>query len=359
MLFKLKILILIFITLLLFSCEKEQTVSSVLIPEIIGLSKVKSWYGDVITIYGKNFGEISDNSSIIFEDKNNTNDTLKWIASDECLKWTNNEIHFTIEEKLETSEIAVCVKGYTSNKMMLKINLTPDFEMIEIKKGEFDRGSEFGLPNEKPVRKVFIPDDFLITKFEVNQELWKSVMKYNPSIQKSGVLPVHNIKWTEAIGFCNELSKKLGFDTTYTIINDSTVIFDIIANGFRLPTEAEWEYSAKAGKDVDFPPDNDIYSVAWFSENSAFLPHKSGMKSPNSWGLYDMQGNVWEWCWDWYDEKYYSTNDTISPKGPAIGQKRVARGGSYKSGKLYIRSTNRTIDLEDFESCGLRVVRSK
>jgi formylglycine-generating enzyme required for sulfatase activity len=356
---KLKILIVIISSVLLISCEEEQVISTVPVPEITGLSKVKTFHNDIVTIYGRNFGKISGKSSLTFSSVQESKDTTKWISSDECIKWTETEIIFYVEDKLETSNLAVCVHGFTSNKMQLEISLTPDFDMIEIKSGNFKRGSELGFPDERPVRTITLSKSFYMSKYEINLELWESVMRNNPSIHKQKDLPVYNLEWIDAIRFCNKLSKINKLDSVYTIVDDSTIIFDTIAKGYRLPTEAEWEYACKSGTNKDFPPSDDAYSVAWFLENSGLMPHKQGTKQANTWNLFDMTGNVWEWCWDWYDEEYYAISDSINPKGPSTGTRRVARGGSYKSGKLYIRSSNRTTDEEDIESCGLRIVRNK
>ncbi|QKX07692.1 SUMF1/EgtB/PvdO family nonheme iron enzyme [Aquimarina sp. TRL1] len=173
---------------------------------------------------------------------------------------------------------------------------------------------------------VTIPS-FELSKFPVTQEIYKAVTNKNPSTFMGDSLPVETVSWIEAVHFCNTLSESLGRDKCYTIesvTENITLIPE--ANGFRLPTEAEWQYACQAGT-----PKNrydELDKVAWFKENSNNQPQKVGLKKPNKWGLYDMLGNVWEWCSDIYDETVYGTY-------------RVFRGGGWCDQERSVMATTR------------------
>ena len=214
-----------------------------------------------------------------------------------------------------------------------------DFRMIEVKSGEFMMGAtseQVGAYNrEKPAHKVRLTKDCFIGETEVTQALWEAVMGSNPSEfgtndPDRGSLPVECVSWNDICGEGGFLEK----------LND--VLKGQLPEGrkFRLPTEAEWEYAARGGHKS--PKVQTIYSgsgnideVAWYTNNSKYKPHPVKSLKANSLGLYDMSGNVWEWCSDWYDETYYkgcSNNgaETVTdPQGPETGSYRVVRGGCY------------------------------
>ena len=171
-----------------------------------------------------------------------------------------------------------------------------------------------GFDNERPVHTVTV-STFYIGKYEVTQGLYESVMGANPSEFKGdNNLPVENVTWYNAVSFCNKLSEKEGRQAVYTI-DGTTVTADWSKNGYRLPTEAEWEYAAKGGNGSPgnylYAGSNNVDDVAWYSGNSSNTPHVVGKAKPNGLGIYDMSGNVWEWCWDWYSD--YSSEAQSDP----------------------------------------------
>ncbi|WP_242693423.1 formylglycine-generating enzyme family protein [Sabulibacter ruber] len=170
-------------------------------------------------------------------------------------------------------------------------------------------------------------DSFELCKFPITQEIYKAVTDENPSTFNGDRLPVETVSWIEAVIFCNELSESLGKDTCYTIdLGTEKIAVNPKANGFRLPTEAEWQYACQAGtKDIRH---GDLNEIAWFKENSNNRTQEVGQKKPNEWGLYDMLGNVWEWCSDIYDETVYGTY-------------RVFRGGGWCDQERSVMATTR------------------
>lgn len=168
---------------------------------------------------------------------------------------------------------------------------------------------------------------FLLSKFQVTQGFYYAVTDENPSTIKGDNHPVETVSWKEAVIFCNKLSVLKGLNPCYQIQKDNeTVIFDITANGFRLPTEAEWEYACKAGTvAIRY---GELDKIAWYKDNSERTTHNVGQKEANIWGLYDMLGNVWEWCSDIYDETVY-------------GSYRIFRGGGWADEERSVLATNR------------------
>ena len=205
--------------------------------------------------------------------------------------------------------------------------------MVKVEGGAFTMGatSEQGSDasnDEYPAHQVTLLD-YMICKTEVTQELWQAVMGSNPSKFKGDNLPVERVSWND----CQEFIKKLN---SLTGLN------------FRLPTEAEWEYAARGGnksKGYKYSGSNDIGSVAWYWDNSPYKIHAVATKSPNELGLYDMSGNVWEWCSDWYGD--YSIGSQTNPKGPSSGSRRVCRGGSCFRDAGICRVSSRVSGIPD------------
>lgn len=167
---------------------------------------------------------------------------------------------------------------------------------------------------------------FLIAKHPVTQELYFEITNEAPSSFKGEKNPVENVSWKDAVHFCNLLSLKEGLNPCYSLENIDNITFDEKANGYRLPTDAEWQYACKAGTTAIRY--GDINNIAWYKENSGGETHPVGEKEPNGWGLYDMLGNVWEWCSDIYDETVY-------------GSYRVFRGGGWYDEERSCMATNR------------------
>jgi len=240
-------------------------------------------------------------------------------------------------------------------------HFSPGGEMMNITGGTFSMGHTVIL-GASPVHSVTV-NGFKVSKYEVTQEQWEAVMGNNPSyFQGAGNLPdageiqvkrpVDQVSWYDVIAFCNKLSVKEGLVPVYTVsgITDwGTLAYSSIpttnnptwnaatanwsANGYRLPTEAEWECACRAGSTADYSPAWDGTTIAsapgWYNGNSNFKIHQVGLKAANAFGLYDMHGNVHEWCWDWYDLSYYASSPGNNPTGPLSGTYRVNRGGNY------------------------------
>lgn len=204
----------------------------------------------------------------------------------------------------------------------------PRIEMVEIESGTFVMGSDEQVADhdEKPLHEVRI-EAFRIGRYEVTQRQWTAVTGSNPSFFKGDDRPVECVSWQEVQKFIDKLNRQTG-------------------RRFRLPTEAEWEYAARGGCDNDaytYAGSNDIGSVAWFAENSDDRTHDVGGKLPNRLGLYDMSGNVNEWCDDSYDSLAYTrlSNAAAAASGEAISGERVFRGGGWYSMPCHVRTANR------------------
>jgi formylglycine-generating enzyme required for sulfatase activity len=241
-------------------------------------------------------------------------------------------------------------------------------EMVALPSGTFTMGSSQGNPDEAPPHKVQLPP-FLIDKYEVTQDLFAKVQLPNPSHwQDSPKRPVERVRWRDAKQFCNERSLLEGLKPCY---DEKTpdLDCDFSANGYRLPTEAEWEYACRAGSDdpYDFGQVDKLRQYAWFADNADQKTHPVGQKKPNRWGICDLYGNISEWCEDVYSPTYYKESSPVDPHGPpSPGKdvKRVIRGGSWKSSadmcRASFRQGERTGDtdacfLTDY--CGFRCVR--
>ena len=256
------------------------------------------------------------------------------------------------------------------------------FEMVNVPGGSFQMGRNLGTsetPDETPVHTVTL-SGFSIGKYEVTQEQYQAVIGTNPSqfvfSDDSNHMPVERVTWYDAIEFCNKLSEVQGLTPYYTI-NKTTgsdpnntseddpyrwlVTRNTSANGYRLPTEAQWEYAAKGGNgspgSYTYAGSNTIDGVAWYVANSDSSSHAVGTKTPNALGLYDMTGNIWEWCWDWLGN--YSDGAQSDPLGASSGSFRIARGGSWNYAAELVRCVSRGYVNPSNKNfvLGLRLVR--
>lgn len=204
--------------------------------------------------------------------------------------------------------------------------------MIRIEPDEFTMGSADGADDEKPPHRVRITRPFALAAHPVTQGQYLKLVGKNPSrFSWSDNLPVEQVSWHDAVVFCNRLSERDGLRPCYEIQRDRVSITKD-GTGYRLPTEAEWEFACRAGTKTRYPfgdDDKALGKFAWFSGNSDGLTHDVGLKQPNAWGLHDMLGNVWEWCEDWYSADYYKESPREDPRGPATAPFRVIRGGSW------------------------------
>ena len=200
-------------------------------------------------------------------------------------------------------------------------------EMLLIPAGEFTMGQEGGRADEAP--HAVSVNSLYMDRYLVTQELYEKVMGVNPSKQKGKRNPAERLQWTDAVRFCNKCSELDGFSPCY---DPQTWECRFEANGYRLPTEAEWEYACRAGSRGRYCFGDDAAKApqyAWFKPHSGGVTRPVGQKLPNAWGLSDMHGNVWEWCNDWYGESYYPESPRENPRGPASGKQRVLRGGAW------------------------------
>ena len=192
------------------------------------------------------------------------------------------------------------------------------FQMIKLPSGIFMMGDNHGeYDDEKPEHEVEL-DSFWLGQYPVTQQIWEAVMGENPSYFKGENRPVEQISWDDTQVFLKRLNDQLKLHG---------------AHEYRLPTEAEWEYASRTGNRLKYAGSMDLEMVGWFVENSSGQSHEVGLKAPNEWGLYDMSGNVWEWCQDGYSETYYQEcfdkGKVKNPKGPESGVFCMLRGGSW------------------------------
>jgi formylglycine-generating enzyme required for sulfatase activity len=216
-------------------------------------------------------------------------------------------------------------------------------QMVFVQGGSFMMGSNEGSDVEKPVHKVTL-SDFYIGKFQVTQAQWKAIMGDNPSAFIGDDHLVEKVSWNDVQEFIKKLNEKTG-------------------QKYRLPTEAEWEYAALGGqksRGFKYAGSDNLNEVAWYDENSGSKTHPVGQKKPNELGLYDMSGNVYEWCADWYGSDYYKNSPKNNPTGPVNGSSRVMRGGSWYSRADRCRVSSRGSCTPDFRCyfIGFRLLRT-
>ena len=244
------------------------------------------------------------------------------------------------------------------------------YPMVRVPAGEFVRGCTPGQvgfchKSEKPAHPVSITRDLWVGRTEVTQALYAEVMGSSPHHFKGcgDTCPVESISWFDAVRFANALSEREELEACYTI--DGTSVGwpkGLACTGYRLPTEAEWEYAARAGDDKPYGHTDDVNTAGWTVANAKGRPHAVGEKEPNAWGLYDMVGNVWEWTWDWQGK--YKRRALVDPTGPIEAPRksprRGLRGGSWVMFTTVATVATRNGHLPERadQNTGLRLVRT-
>ena len=284
------------------------------------------------------------------------------LQSADAVNWT--EVQSTSSPykiALSDKKLFFCAKGEDTHNKDITIPLTGNvnLDLIWIEPGTFTMGSpedEMGRFDDEAQHEVTLTKGYWLGKYEITQAQYRAIMPSNPSEFTGADLPVEQVSWYDAMAFCEkltEIEKAAGR----------------LPEGYEyaLPTEAQWEYACRAGtttalnsgknlSDKEQCPEMD--EVGWYSDNSNGSSHPVGQKQPNAWGLYDMHGNVWEWCLDWYGD--YPSSAVTDPKGASSGSSRVVRGGSCYSYAYYCRSANRSGTRPDngYIDCGFRVTLS-
>jgi formylglycine-generating enzyme required for sulfatase activity/serine/threonine protein kinase len=274
------------------------------------------------------------------------------------------EIRNTISTK-QYSQLLSCVQRYSELKAndpeaqnlqrkiekLTTIVSANGMKLRRIPGGRFYMGShdsdEYLRNNEYPQHKVVLTSNFFIGVYPVTQQQFHELMEYNPSsVVDNDLCPVEGVTWYSAVEFCNKMSEAESIAPYYEIKAvrrrannsiESAKVAILGGDGFRLPTEAEWEYACRAGSITTWSFGDQVFDVgnyAWYYDNSGMETHPVGQRKPNSWGLFDMHGNVMEWCYDWYDDTHYQRclEEETDPSGPADGMAKVLRGGAWQFG---------------------------
>jgi formylglycine-generating enzyme required for sulfatase activity len=264
------------------------------------------------------------------------------------IKFDSNRLHKIAQERQEKKPVKI--------------------PMVDIPSGIFLMGSKDGI-DEEPAHPVKI-SAFRMSTTEITEEQYYGcrgteyhqatafkASRYRDPRSALQAFPIVNISWYDAVKFCNRQSKKDGLQSCY---NDSTFECDFSRNGYRLPTESEWEYACRAGSTTRFnsgDEESSLENTAWYSNNSGNMIHVAGQKKPNAWELYDMLGNAWEWCNDWYGP--YSGYETTDPPGVSKGSGRVLRGGACNHPAFDCRVSARTFGNPKYGGMfiGFRIVK--
>ena len=305
--------------------------------------------------------------------------------------WENDGIWDTGYSATKTSAHRYAAPGTRTVRLEVKdteglldtethtVSVTTVGGFVLVQPGRFTMGSPTDelcrLPCEM-LHWVTLTHAFYVSTTEVTQAQWRAVMGWNESYFDGFNLPVERITWFDAVKYCNQRSTREGLTPAYMIsdasydgnhITGATVTWNPSADGYRLLTEAEWEYTCRAGSTTAFSygeisgcdseSDPNLDPVGWYAGNSGRQTHVVEIKGPNAWGIHDMHGNVWEWCWDWYGDYEGSWTD---PVGPSSGLSRVKRGGSWQIDVPHCRSAARAYDGPEVLNydLGLRLART-
>mgnify|MGYP000315157348 CR=1 FL=1 len=299
---------------------------------------------NVVVIYdilGAPYDHKFDIELFVTMDGNTFQGPLKSVSGDvgkDILGGRNKRIIWNVLEEVDEligDQISFKVEGRMLDSRVI--------EMVYVEGGEFIMGSTHEY-DEQPRHSVHV-DDFFIGRYEVTQRQWKRVMGNNPSFfDYCDDCPVENVSWKEVNQFINELNRQTNMN-------------------YRLPTEAEWEYAAMGGnksKNFVFSGSDKADLTAWYKRNNNQQTRKVGTKEPNELGIYDMSGNVMEWCSDWYGKTYYHNCPFKNPLGPVSGSHHVIKGGSWNTEMKYIRIANRSKSTVNsrYDDLGFRLARS-
>ena len=278
--------------------------------------------------------EVNGNELII-------NYTGTLLQSTDAVNWTEiASASSPYKVKISDKKLFFCAKGETSKNMTIPLSDTVSLDMIWIEPGTFTMGSpsdELGRDSDETQHQVTLTRGYWLGKYEVTQAQYEAVMGTNPSYFKGADFPVEKVSWYNAMDFCAKLT-------------DIERAAGRLPEGYEytLPTEAQWEYACRAetttalnsGKNLsDKNKCPEMDEVGWYEYNSDSTTHPVGQKMPNAWGLYDMHGNVFEWCLDWYGS--YPSSAVTDPKGSSSGSYRVIRGGSWNFNAYSCRSAYR------------------
>jgi formylglycine-generating enzyme required for sulfatase activity len=303
---------------------------------LMGSLKVLSNVSGTIKIDGISKGNISAYTVSVIELK--PDKYLVQFFPDDGRVPKNNEVIIS-PGKSETINFEVSAASQQNNIASNNSNLLLP-EMVFVQGGTFTMGctaeQSYCLDGETPAHSVMLKS-FYVGKYEVTQEQWLAVMGFNPSYFGTCYdCPVENVSWNDIQKFIEKLNQQTG-------------------KRYRLPTEAEWEFTAHGGlksNGYKFSGSNDVSSIAWYTFNSNHKTHPVGKKQPNELGVYDMSGNVWEYCNDWYRDNYYSSSPSSNPTGPSSGSGRVLRGGSWEDFPIHCRVYDRNLNDPDFRDFG-------
>ncbi|MBO5942649.1 MAG: SUMF1/EgtB/PvdO family nonheme iron enzyme [Bacteroidales bacterium] len=325
------------------AAESDQAQYLSLITSADSLSKVESSLPEAMALYdsaavfetqyaGTRFSDLFGQNALSSSSRVQSQiDSIAKVRQQEAEEKHRRELAEAERKRRET--------GYSNG--ILKVN-SIEYPMVYVSGGSFMMGSDDieAYSDQKPVHRVTL-SSYRIGKYEVTQELWEAVMGSNPSCFKGSRRPVENVSWDD----CQTFIRKLNSLTGQT---------------FKLPTEAQWEFAARGGnssKGYKYSGSNYIDNVGWYYDNSGSTSHNVGTKSPNELGIYDMSGNVREWCRDWYGYGTYSSSSQVDPEGPSAGSERVYRGGSWRFNARDCPVSYRSSNSPDFRysNLGLRL----
>ena len=330
-------------------------------PQIISFSDYDVKKSEFVDINGKYFGDSQGVNSFIYFGANQ-------LDKARITSWSDIKITIQIPDNATpgTYQIYVSVDGKESNKKNITVfenQKTYLVETVLITAGTFIMGTSGGDLWADPSHQVTLTKDFYMGKYEITQEIYQKVATTWPNYLPDDTgpqKPANLTTWYAIVEWCNDASARDGLQQCYTI-NGTDVTCDFNKNGYRLPTEAEWEYACRAGTTGDLNFNGNIDDYALTRSNGGNKLNNVGEKLPNPWGLYDMYGNATEWCWDWLET--YSDTPETDPKGPSefTGNGKVVRGGSVFSTIDEIKSWARTDvhPASQDRTVGFRVVRNK